>query len=115
MVYDGWPPANTGPDPRNGRAGRSARTSPPPPPSRDAGRRQNWCRVTRPNATAADALAARYGRSSDARRWRGVAVIAVAALALLVWVVWAAFGQLKHHDVGGLVESFEVRSPHEVS
>jgi hypothetical protein len=71
--------------------------------------------VTLPTGSAdADAMAARYGRPSGARRRVGYAAIALGVAALLIWVVWAAMGQASH-DVGGLVESFEVRSPHEVS
>ena len=77
--------------------------------------RQNWCRVTQPtNGANAEAMAARYGRPSAARRRVGFAVIALGVAALLAWVVWAALGQ-SGNNVGGLVESFDVRSPHEVS
>lgn len=59
-------------------------------------------------------LATRYGRSSTRNRYAGPAVVAMLAVVLLAWAVWAALGQ-SHDAVGGLVQSFRVTSPHEVS
>jgi hypothetical protein len=71
--------------------------------------------VTRtPQGTADPAMAERYGRPALARRWVGLAAIAIGVLVLLGWAVWAALGQ-SHRGVGGLVESFDVRSPHQVA
>jgi uncharacterized protein DUF4307 len=71
--------------------------------------------VTRSPETAAEqAMAERYGRTSPGRRWAGIVAMAIGVLALLGWVVWAALAQ-SHNSVGGLVESYDVRSPHEVS
>jgi Domain of unknown function (DUF4307) len=71
--------------------------------------------VTRPpNSAAAEAMAARYGRPSVGRRRAGVVVIAVVVGGLLGWLVWAALGQSRD-TVGGLVQSYDVRSPHEIS
>ena len=58
---------------------------------------------------------ARYGRPSVPRRRAGIVVIAVGVLALLGWVVWAALGQADNNNVGGLVESYDVTSPHQVT
>ena len=72
--------------------------------------------MTRPtDSDQTDAMDARYGRPTVPRRRAGVAVIAVGVVALLGWVVWAAMGQADDNRVGGLVESFDVRSPHEVA
>jgi hypothetical protein len=65
-------------------------------------------------ADADAALAARYGRSASGRRRTGIVVIAIVAAALTGWAVWAALGQ-SGDTVGGLVESYDVRSPHEIS
>lgn len=59
-------------------------------------------------------MAERYGRPSVAGRRAGIAVIAVVVVALLGWLVWAALGQSSATE-GGLVESYDVRSPHQVS
>jgi hypothetical protein len=59
-------------------------------------------------------MAERYGRTSPGRRRAGIVAIAVGVLALLGWAVWAALAQ-SHDSVGGLVESYDVKSPHEVS
>lgn len=114
MVYDGRPPPNTGPDPRT-RDHRVGRTVEPNDPATGVPTTE-MVRVTRPNddAAAAQAMAARYGRPAVPRRRVGIAVIAVGVAALLVWVVWAAIGQSRN-NVGGLVESFDVKSPHAMS
>ncbi len=67
--------------------------------------------MTRPSTQA---MAERYGHPSLARGRAGLAVIVFLAVALLGWAVWAALGQTGE-QVGGLVESYDVRSPHLVS
>jgi hypothetical protein len=67
-----------------------------------------------PDPPAADPLVARYGRPSQQRRRVGLVVVSIATLALLAWAIWAAIGQ-SDGAVGGLVESYDVRSPHAVS
>ena len=61
-----------------------------------------------------DELATRYGRPSVAHRNLGVVLIGLVVAVLLLWVVWATLGRSEDR-VSGLVESFVVRSPHEVA
>jgi hypothetical protein len=66
-----------------------------------------------PGRDPEQSLATRYGRPARSR-YTGPAVVALLAVVLLAWAVWAALGQ-SHDAVGGLVQSFRVTSPHEVS
>lgn len=71
--------------------------------------------MTRPAGNdVAEAMAVRYGRPSVGRQRAGWAVVALVVVALLGWLMWAALGR-SHDTVGGLVESFDVRSPHAIA
>jgi hypothetical protein len=59
-------------------------------------------------------LAERYGRPSRGRSRVGVVVVAVLAVALGAWAIWAAIGQTSH-AVSGIVRSYRVVSPHQIS
>jgi uncharacterized protein DUF4307 len=70
--------------------------------------------VNPPDKVSTDAMTTRYGRPSATGRRLGIALIVVVAAALVGWLVWAALGQAGD-SVGGLVESYDVRSPHQIS
>jgi hypothetical protein len=69
--------------------------------------------VTSPPAGADQSLAERYGRPSPAGRRLGIAAIAVIVAGLLAWLVWAALAQSRS-TIGGVVQSYDVRSPHQI-
>lgn len=71
--------------------------------------------MTQPaDSHVAQTMTARYGRPAVGRRRAGWVLVALVVAGMLGWLVWAALGR-SQDSVGGLVESFDVRSPHGIA
>ena len=103
MVYDEQRSPNTGP----GRI-----------PSRQAGRPAGEVTTALTNAPDSDTerpLATRYGQPSRGAGVGWKIALAVLVVAALAWVAWAALARSSHDQVGALVQSYQVESPHAMS